>query len=292
MDKSLTNKLNLYIYLKSIYEVKKGVECKKMFKSYLITTASALLLFSVLIFSGHSQSSVFAPIWMKEGAFLEFSFDAGIWYPSNEPPGEHYESGTFRWTCLELNGTVAKLNLTLKFNTENGVKQRSGFALVDTINRSVYSLDGTHLGSTQLWLESNPADGSKIILWDSPPDKIWGNVETNRIGETSQGNQESYKVTGNGTINNNTAVFNLRCDMNTGLMIRGLMWNEAVFRSMNTGLMSSVIISDTNIDLGPSTDTFDINTVIPIVLIGVAFVLIFVTIYKRGSKKHKSKRKK
>ncbi|MFZ7138200.1 MAG: hypothetical protein ACOWW1_07260 [archaeon] len=265
---------------------------KCVYRSSMIGATSALLLFSLFFLSANAQSTVFPPIWMEEGAFVEFSFEEGIWYPSNEPPGVVYKSGTFRWSCIELVGTVARLNLTISYNIEGEVKHLSGAALVDVINRSVYDLDGTHVGSTQLWLKSNPNNGEQLVLWDLPPDAIFGAVETNRIGETCQGNQESYKVIGNGTINNKTAVFNLRCDMNTGLMIRGLMWNEAVFRAMNTGLMSPVIISDTNIDLGPSTDTFDFNSLFPIIIIAVAFVLVFVSIYWTRNKKRLSTGKK
>jgi len=263
-----------------------------MFRSYVIVTASVLVVFSAFFGPVFAQSTVFVPIWLEEGAYVEFSCGEGLWYPSSASSGIVYESATFKWTCVDLTGTVAKLNITLTYNIEGeDPPVFSAEVLVDAVNRSVYSLDGTLLGATQLWSESNPSDGDQVVLWNIAPDKVVGTVETNRVGETPQGKQGAYKVTGNETINGNLAVFNLRYDQNTGIMIRGLMWNEGVFKALSKGILNSVTISDTNIDLGPSTETFDINSFIPIIIIAVAFVLIFVTIYWKKSKKRKPKYK-
>lgn len=260
-----------------------------LFRLYVVATVLILFVFSACVVYGFAQSSVFAPIWMKEDAYVEFFFDEGIRFPSSDSTaGVAYENGTYRWECIELTGTLAKLSLTLSYTDNVSVTKFSGEVLVDAINRSCYSLDGALLGTTQLWLEADPADGEEVVLWDVPPDKIFGTVETNRVGETSQGKQESYKVSSrNGTIGGNTAVFDARYDTNTGLMIRGLLWNEPTLTALNTGILNSVTISDTNIDLGPSTDVFDFSALLPPIIIIVAFVAIFVTIYWKRSKKHK-----
>jgi hypothetical protein len=258
-----------------------------LFKSSAIATALILLMFCVLVVSGFAQSSVFAPIWMKLSAYAEYSFGEGFRFLSDKTSVK-YEGGTYRWECIELTGTVAKLNLTLSFNEGDSVTQFSAEALVDTLNRSAYSLDGTLLGTTHLWLESNPDNGEEVVLWDLPPDKIVGKINTFAgFTETPQGKQESYLVTGNGTINNNTALFSIYCNMNTGILTMGLPWNEATLSALNTGLINMMTLTDTNIDLGPSSNEFDFGALLPPALIVVAFVFIFVTVYRRRRKKHK-----
>jgi hypothetical protein len=251
-----------------------------------MATVLMLFVFSGFVVSGFAQSSVFAPIWMKEGAYVEYSFGEGIRFPSSDSRVVTYKGGTYRWECVELTGTLAKLSLTLRYNETDGVKQFSGEALVDAVNRSVYSLDETLLGTTQLWLESNPADGEQVVLWDLPPDKIVATINAKPlIINTIQGKQEAYQIIANGTIGGNMAVFNPFCDMNTGLMIFGLLWNEGTLRALNTSIVSSMTMSDTNIDLGPNENVFDFGALLPPILIVAAFVFVFVTIYWKRSKK-------
>lgn len=254
--------------------------------SMLTATVIIIIMLSCFASCGFAQSSVFAPIWIEKGVFVELSFDKGLRASDNSSVYVTYENGTFSWECIELTGNTAKLKLTLKFNEIDGVTTMSGEALVDAVNRSVYSLDGNLLGTTQLWQESNPT--SEVILWDTSQDKIFGEAETGRVGETPQGNQETFKVTGNGTINNNEAVFNARYDTDTGLMIRGLLWNEPTLKALKAGILNSVTISDTNIDLGPVTETFEFNLLIPILVIAGAFSCIFITVCWKRNKKRKA----
>jgi hypothetical protein len=75
--------------------------------------------------------------------------------------------------------------------------------------------------------------------------------------------------------------------MNTGILTMGLPWNEATLSALNTGLINMMTLTDTNIDLGPSSNEFDFGALLPPALIVVAFVFIFVTVYRRRRKKHK-----
>jgi len=257
-----------------------------LFRLSVMAAVLMLFVFSGFVVSGFAQSSVFAPIWMKEGAYVEYSFGDGLRYTSRDSPAVPYEGGIYRWECVELTGTLAKLNLTLSFNEEDGVTRFSAEVLVDVSNRSVYSLDGTILGTTQLWLESNPNDGEEVVLWNVPPDKIVTTIDVSPvISNTPQGKQSMYQVNANGTIGGNTAVFNPCCDLDTGLMIFGLLWNEGTLRALNTNIINSVTLSDTNIDLGPSAEAFNYAALLPPILIVVAFVFIAVTIYWKRSKK-------
>lgn len=260
-------------------------------RSSVIMALLISFVFSSLVVSGFAQSSVFVPIWMKEGAYVEYSFDEGLRYPYGNKTAVKYESGTYRWECIELTGTIAKLNLTLSYIEKDGVTQFSATVLVDAVNRSVYGLDGTLFGNTQLWLESNPTNGQEVVLWDVPPDKIVTKVNAKPvISRTPQGKQEMYQITANGTIGDKLRVFNPCCDMSTGLMVFGLLWSEGTLRALNKGLMSGVTMSDTNIDLGPSTEAFDFGALLPIILIVVAFIAVFITIYWKRHKKHKTKK--
>jgi hypothetical protein len=257
-----------------------------LLKRLSLATSLSLFLSFMLVASCFGQSSsVFAPIWMKTGAYAEYWFDEGFRVRSDGTFGA-YANGTYRWECIALTGTLAKFNLTLSFNEEDSITVLSGETMVDTLNRSVYGLDGTLHGTTQFWLESNPNDGEKFVIWDLPPNKVDGLVN---VGGgyyiTPQGKQNCYEITGNGTINNKTAIFNTFYDLSTGLMISGILWHEGSLSALNTHIISGMDLSDTNIDLGPSRDSFDLGAFLPPALICIAVVLIFVTIYRRQRKK-------
>jgi hypothetical protein len=238
----------------------------------------------------YCQSSIFAPIWLEKGIYVEYSFGNGF-KPSPDNASDYviYDSGTFRWECIGLTGNNVELKLSLSFYTETGecVDAVSGYAIIDAVNRSVYGVDGVLLGTTQLWQEPNP--DSNVIIWDTPEIKMLGQVEANGYNmKTPQGLQEIYAVTGEGTINGKQAVFQGHYDVNTGLMIEGLLWNEPTLAAINAGLMNSPLISDTNIDLGPSIETVNFLVLIPIAVVAVAFSGIFIGVYwKRSNRKRK-----
>lgn len=262
-----------------------------LIKSSIQAILLVSLLFSSWVVCVSAQSSVFAPIWMKKGAYVEYSFGDGFRFLSNKTAVE-YEEGTYRWECIDVAGTLATLNVTLILSEETGVTQFSANVLVDTLNRSVFQMNGNPLGTTHLWLESSPADGEEVVLWDLSPDRVVGKIQIlNGVTETPQGKQESYYVNGNGTINNNAAFFNMYCDVNTGLMTSGSLWFDGTVSALNTSVINNQVMVATNIDLGPRNDLFDFGALLPIIAIVVAFSFIFVTIYLSRRKKHKPQHK-
>jgi hypothetical protein len=269
-------------------------------KTRRLIKLSRATLFMLLIFSAFgtyvfAQSSVFAPIWMKKGAYAEYSFDDGVRFLSDNTPVE-YENGTYRWECIELTGTLAKLNITLSFTEENSVTQYSAEVLVETLNRSVYTMDGTLVGTTNMWLDSNPADDEDVVVWDLPPDMVIAKI--NHLGGytlTPQDAQESYEMDGHGTIDGNRVFFSAYYDMDTGIMTTGVVFNDGIFKALSTTLMNIIEFTDTNIDLGPG-ETIDLSqfedaasssVLILIIIVAIAFPFVFVIVYISRRKKYK-----
>jgi hypothetical protein len=254
----------------------------------------AVLIMCVFVgFINHSyaQSSVFAPIWLEKGVYAEYSFGNGFRpSPINASDYVTYDKGIIKWECIDLKGNDAKLRLVLSFYTDTGdcVDAISGEVRVNAVNRSVYGTDGTLLGTTQLWQEPNPI--TDVIIWNTEETKIFGKVESNGYNmKTPQGLQEIYYVTGNGTINDKKdAVFSGFYDVNTGLLINGLLWNEPTLTAINAQLMNGPTLSDTNIDLGPSVETTNFSLLILMLIIIGTFIGIFIMVYwKRSNKKRR-----
>lgn len=250
-----------------------------------------LLVSSLSINFCVAQSSIFPPIWMKEGAYVEYTLAEGIMQLHNNTLFS-FNDGKYTWKCIEVTGTLAKLKITLSVNKEESVTTLSTEVLVDSVNRSVYRLDGTRLGTTQLWLESNPTDGEEVVLWYSPPEKVVGKVKIlNGYTQTPQGKQDSFKVTGNGTIGEDIEFFSTFHDTDTGILTFCTQWHDATINALNTSVFSTPEIYDTNIDLGPNEDPFNIIDYLPIILIGVAFTLVFIVVYRTRSKRFKPRTK-
>lgn len=259
-----------------------------------------MLTFSVFTVRS-AQSSLFAPSWLKEGTYAEYIFESGTVLLNNNTSllgfdVVNYVDAAFRWECVDLNDTVAKLKVTLGFTEierngkpaeQNETKNLTSEVYVNTVSRAVYLQNGTLIGTTHLWLPANPTVDDEIVIWDVPPDKITLKIEnlTQAFTQTPQGRQRAFMVRGPGK----NGYLALICDFDTGVTTDGLTDDEPTLTTLlgvqNLSYGGIMLFADTNIDLGPSENQFDIQTLLPIVAVIAAFAIIFVTVYMRRRKK-------
>jgi hypothetical protein len=279
---------------------------KKVNAKKLAPLVIALLI--VTSYTGVAYADSFAPTWLKEGVYAEYSgFRHGnIVVPNNTDPSNPewrgFVNGTFRWECLELNETTAKLRSTLtvtetEFNThplpENKTVQYKSEFFVDTRTRAVYLLNGTIVGTTCLWVPPNPSTNEEILMWDVPPDKVAIQSRVFDVApnvRTPQGLQRAFDVQGQGKIGGSTVTFSASFDFDTGVLCFGRMTYEPAitsvfgFEEFNYG--GSMQFVDTNIDLGPGGESFDLQVAGILIALIVAIVIIFVAVYKRKRARH------
>lgn len=274
---------------------------KKINAKKLVPLVIALLI--VASYSGTAKADSFAPTWLKEGVYAEYSgFNHGdIVVPNSTDPSNPewrgFVDGTFKWECLELNETTAKLRSTLtvtetEFNThplpENKTVQYKSEFFVDTRTRAVYLLNGSIVGTTILWVPANPSTNEDILMWDVPPDKVA--IESSVSDKapnvrTPQGLQRAFDVQGQGKIGGLNVMFSAAFDFDTGVLCFGHMDIEPTitsvfgFEKFNYG--GSMQFVDTNIDLGPGGESFDLQVAGILIALTVAIVIIFVAVYKR-----------
>ena len=257
-----------------------------------VVTILMLILFSAFVPSTFAST----PFWMEKGVYAEYSFTEGLVIMENT--NLEFENGTFRWECVDLTGTTAKLSITLSVNREKSNTLYSAEALVETLNRSVYGLDGNQKGTTNFWLESNPVDEQEVILWNLSADKVVGELKyLDGFTMTPQGQQDSYEMDGNGTINENPTIFTGYYDMDTGVLTTCVALKDGLFSAMDLSLLTTLIIADTNIDLGPSLNVDlgpaeepgILNFLIPLGFVG-AFLVVFASVYKIREKSGKNKK--
>ena len=202
----------------------------------------------------------FSPSFLKEGAYATYSWNregsAGIFDPSDpQYKGLNYLdasamnivtywNATITWRCININETVAKLQVTFDYigkhltynvggfkreSLDNASLQITGEIYVDLYTRAVYTTDGTLLGTTHLWLPANPAEGQNITVWDVPPDEVTLPATLNNAGfQTIQGKQDGFMIHGNGNIKGKPTNFGSSYDLDTGLMISGFEWDPIV----------------------------------------------------------------
>ncbi len=184
----------------------------------------ALLILCLPIASCAAQSSsLLAPIWMKEGTYVNYdltpkgtSYTNGVLDTSKSVyvyfinstdstaiKHNNVTSVTLRWECIQLSGNMATLNVTYTINSDLPSDNFYTSAIVDvnTASRSVYLQNGTLIGTTNLWLPSSPAEGQEVVLWDMPPDKITANVAAKLpngdniwTSQTPQGAQTAFQL--------------------------------------------------------------------------------------------------
>jgi len=264
-----------------------------------------IFLLSSLIVSCSAQSTIFAPTWLKKGAYAEYTFGSGhVQIPERSviiinnteivknSTFKQFDSGAYRWECVDLTEDTAKLRITLSVVIENATVPWVADVNVNTLSRAVYLENGTLLGTTHLWLPANPGPNDDIVLWDVPPDKVTMRIDDRmEYGFTPQGKQRTFTVAGMGKIGGANAIFTVTCDFDTGVLTDGgLDRHEPTLLSLNVSdvfYQGRFLFADTNIDLGPPYTPLDLRTIFTIIALPVAFVIIFVAVYsRRRRKKH------
>lgn len=235
-----------------------------------------------------------SPIWMKEGAFVQYEFkSAGIVFQNQTLiPFKPYASVTWRWECTGLDNDLATLNVSIKVTRENRTLLLLKEVDVNTTSRQVFLSNGTLIGTTHLWATANPMNGEEILLWDVLPDRIVGVVEIKGGWyHTPQGAQKIYKIGGTGTINDDNTHIRTTHDVDTGIMISGLIANEATLFALDIDsplVNGAFLFTDTNIDLGPRELWPEILGLLPILIVVILFISVFVIFYqRRRRRKHR-----
>ena len=243
-----------------------------------------------------AQSSVLAPPWLRKGVFAEYEFNSkGVLL--NNATTIPFGNGTYRWDCTDLNSTTAELLITLKGNSANGALFLTTNVYVDVLSRSVYTGNGTLMGTTHLWLPANPSPNDPITVWNFPPDKVVVTI-INRIeqAQTPQGMQKTFTIsnliTGLKTIDGGNMSFLVTSDFDTGVMVdwgspRGD--NEGTLKALGvSGLLvdGRLLFTNTNIDLDPNNGS---NAISLLVFLGfpIIFFLLFAAIYVRRKKTYR-----
>lgn len=252
----------------------------------------------MLVFSCNNSyviaSNNFSPTWLKKGAYAEYLFPSIGSSIQVTPEGDvittELPEAVFRWECVELNETFANLEITFYYN-ETETEQHLFNVFVHIFNRAVYLQNGTLIGTTSLWLPANPSPEEDIIVWDVPPDRIIFNIanptlETRVV--TPQGRQRPFKIDGMSELANGKMFsIHITCDFDTGVLINGQLDSEPTIKLLGISgfMVSTITLLDTNIDLGPNDNPIDLRTISTVAALTAAFIIIFVTVYRRRTKR-------
>lgn len=119
----------------------------------------------------------------------------------------------------------------------------------------------------------------------SPPYEVRLQVDnrTSYAPQTPQGVQQVFKIEGSGKTGGPLSVFTILADIDTGILIDGGLDNEGTLRALNIRDFSyndRMILSETNINLGPSGKPIDWTALLPIIAISIAIAIIFIMIYR------------
>jgi hypothetical protein len=278
---------------------------KILLKKIMLLTLTTILCVSTS--NSCSASTNLKPTWLKEGVFASYDFGDGVIETYNQSKELGFDfsvfsSAKFRWECIVVNDTFVNVKTTLSFfeTSENGIdlnenktKVLNGDVEINLATRGVYS-NSTLVGTTRLWLPSNPALGEEVTLWDVPPYMVSLQVDnrTSYAPETPQGVQKVFEIEGSGKAGGPTSTFTMINDFDTGILVDGGLDNEGTMRALNVRDFSyngRMIFSDTNVDLGPSDKSTDLTILFPIIAIPVAITIIFIMVYKGRKKGMKKK---
>jgi hypothetical protein len=279
-----------------------------MARSKKLSATLVIALLIVMSSCGLANADSFAPTWLKNGVYAEYSGfrNGGIYVLNsvNTSITDHigFVNGTFRWDCLEFNETTAKIKSTLtvtqidvngKALSENKSVQYTGEFFVDTRTRAVFLLNGSNIGTTCLWVPSNPSTNEEIVMWDLPPDTvvIKSNVPDKAPNVmTPQGLQRAFDLIGQGQIAGSTASFSAAYDFDTGVLCYGRMAIEPAITSVlgfeSFKYSGTMKFENTNIDLGPGGETFDLQVAGILAALIVAIIIIFLAVFKRKKARH------
>lgn len=260
----------------------------------------------------------FAPAWLKEGTYAKYTIDregsAGI-FDTSDPQYKGlnywdataldvltYWNATLTWRCTSINETAAKLQVIfdyigkeLTYNIggfkreplNNTLLQLTSEVYVDLYTRAVYNTDGTLLGTTHLWLPANPTEGQDIVVWNVAPEKITLQARVNSVWfQTIQGKQDGFIVDGTVNIKGKPANFGAHYDLDTGILLNFAANNwEPIVSSLGFAWFEMGELSDTNIQLGPSDNTFNWYIVLQYAILPVAVVALCIAIIYRRKKR-------
>ncbi len=271
-----------------------------------IMKLSFLTAFLVLTayFIGIASANQLAPIWLKEGAYVKYTTDqAGFAYLANNlhpliSDTLSFWNATFGWHCVSINDTAAKLVVTLSYTgkelngipLDNATMQLSSEVYVDLSTMSVYDQNGTRHGTTHIWVPANPVEGQDVVVWNVPLDIVTLPAKCNDVWFlTIQGKQDAFSLEGTAQINNKSRNYLLLCDQDTGLMVDGSFEWDPILNAIGINallLNGLVILSDTNIVLGPTYDPTNWLMIITFTTLPiVSFAVLFVAFYMRMRKK-------
>jgi hypothetical protein len=272
-----------------------------------LLTLSTIVLLALAISSLNVtfiQGQTLAPTWLKPGSYAEYTFAGGIIHIPNSKTvfdGVEFSNGTLRWECIDFNATTATLEINfiyteMKFNGKTldvqNEKQLSVEVYVDALSRNTYLQNGTLIGTTGMWLPDNPSANGEITLWDLPPDKInlavsnLTSIQTHVL--TPQGRQIAFRIEKQGNINGSSVFFRGLYDFDTGVMTQSRLEREPIINALGimrfwiNGIMT---FSNTNIDLGPGDAYIDLRAIFTVLTLVVAFVIIFVAVYRRKTRR-------
>jgi hypothetical protein len=281
-------------------------------KHVLVIVIAALTL-SPLLLCCHAQSYDAAPTWLKKGVYAEYT----LWTGSFTTPDrrvivvdgtevvfnytmKQFDNGTFRWTCIDLNASAAKIEgvLTLWLNDEPEPSEYKVILFIDPSTRAVYAQNGTLLGTTHLWGPSHPQDNQEMILWDVPPDKATGTITVTNNGkpmftfQTPKGIQQFYEVSNfTGKIDGKRIAFftgALCYEYDTGLPVclPAVTQDEPVMAAFELNdFMCPTEVGPTNVDMGPAEMRIDLYQIFSYVAVGVGVTIMAVAVVKHRRKR-------
>ncbi len=272
-------------------------------KSFVIVFLLTIIIVPIIWQHNLVKADLFAPTWMKKGAYAEYNSGTFLRFlnGSSFESANDTQNGVFRWECLEVNDTTAKLKVSLNINEKDGGIHLSSEIYVNTINRNVYLSNGTLIGTTRLWFPANPSQGQEVVFWNLPPENVTGIVSTGNLinpdvpnyFNTIQGVQNCFMVDANGTIGGQQYFSpSLPCDFDTGIVILDFFRFEPMLLALDIQVSTGdAQLVATNIDLGPREISFDILAAIPYIVLIVAIIIVVVTVFVRRHRKLKSKKK-
>ena len=246
-----------------------------------------------------------SPLWFTSGNYVEFSSTEKNMRVEFIDGKDYFgDRVSLKWICLDLNETLAKIELTLKLYSGSIVNEKfSVTVLVDISNRDVFSIDGsTYYGKTTLWLPTNVRDGEQVtfnysnITMVSIIRKEGGNVKTpygyQKVFVVKLRTENAVLIPYKGEKYNRTLSNFLEYDEDTGVLIgSSTFMGEGILYALGVLITPPLTVSDTNIDLGPELMApLIVNTLFGIAPV-VIFLVLFVVIYlHKRRQKHLRKR--
>lgn len=273
---------------------------RRKIASITVAFLSLSLFLQLICIVANSQSD--SPGWIKSGTFAKYALSPSVLlFPNGSVMARSDNAIIYSWTCVDLNSTMAKLKVSVEYDTENSTIDMNTIVYTNTLTGDIFFSNGTLIGRTSLWVPSYPTQDEKLVLLNTPQDNLVGYVDgvgnrTMYYDTSIQGHQKVFTVIVNGTFADQKIDFlALIFDFNTGILLSGSStFYEPTFVALGikTFVLSQLRLVDTNIDLGHAELSFAIREAIPYVALIAAFILITIGIYytkKKKKRKHSLK---